>query len=257
LNSLNKCKKYYKTFVYSGVGGNIMTENNPYKRKKIFIIGIVFIILGAGAATLSPYTLYFYYVPLWIFLLGLLLVWASDRYVKTKIIWTLTPFIFYATFQFSWYQFNKAPAETFLIPQEFRGKIHIHFNKPCGQVPEVADDRRQYKIPATGILLSQFPDKQGFIDQQYFLVDSLGKHILLPSLNVQDYNEEWTREKNPNEPSRDILGVFHAGRVSSDGMYEFYVSTYRQLTGRFDFQYDKLFEIKEQKIIEDCGKSKN
>ena len=109
-------------------------------------------------------------------------------------------------------------------------KIHIHFNNPCGQAAEVENDRRQYKIPTTGILLSQFADKQGFIDQQYYLVD--------------------------NEPSRDILGVFHAGRVSSDGMYEFYVSTYRQLRDSFDFQYDKLFDLKEQKIINDCGTTK-
>jgi hypothetical protein len=123
---------------------------------------------------------------------------------------------------------------------------------PCRKVEK---DRRQYKIPATGILLSQFADKQGFIDQQYFLVDSLGNQTLLPSLDVRDYNEEWTTVKNPNEPSRDILGVFHAGRVSSDGMYEFYVSTYRQLTDSFDFQYDKSFDLKEQKIIEDCGQT--
>jgi hypothetical protein len=233
-----------------------MTNSKTYRRKGLFIVGTIFIILGAGATTLSPYTLYFYFAPLWTFLLGLILVWLSDRQVKTKIIWTLTPFIFYAAFQFGWYHFNKAPAETFLIPQEFRGKIHIHFNNPCGQAAEVENDRRQYKIPTTGILLSQFADKQGFIDQQYYLVDSVGKRTLLPQLDVRDYNEEWTTEKNPNEPSRDILGVFHAGRVSSDGMYEFYVSTYRQLRDSFDFQYDKLFDLKEQKIINDCGTTK-
>ncbi len=88
------------------------------------------------------------------------------------------------------------------------------------------------------------------------MVDSVGKLTLLPQLDVRDYNEEWTTEKNPKEPSRDILGVFHAGRVSSDGMYEFYVSTYRQLRDSFDFQYEKSFDLKEQKIINDCGTSK-
>ncbi|MBI2271935.1 MAG: hypothetical protein HYU69_16465 [Bacteroidetes bacterium] len=233
-----------------------MSDRKPYKRKGLFIVGTVFLIIGAGAATFSPYTLYLYLAPLWTFLLGLLLIWLSDRQVKTKLIWTLAPFLFYIAFQFLWYQYKKAPAETFLIPQDYRGKIHIHFNKPCGQEEEVANDRRQYKIPATGILLSQFADKQGFIDQQYYLVDSLGKQTLLPQLDVRDYNEEWTTEKNPDEPSRDILGVFHAGRVSSDGMYEFYVSTYRQLRDTFDFQYDKSFDLIEQKIIGDCGQEK-
>jgi hypothetical protein len=73
---------------------------------------------------------------------------------------------------------------------------------------------------------------------------------------VRDYNEEYTIVKNPNEPSRDILGVFHSGRVRSDGMYEFYICTYRQLTDSFGFQYDKSFDLIEQKIIEDCGQTK-
>ena len=122
-----------------------MTDRKSYKRKGLFIVGTFLLIIGAGAATLSPYTLYLYLAPLWTFLLGLLLIWLSHRHLKTKIIWTLTPFLFYIAFQFFWYRFNKAPAETFLIPQDYRGKIHIHFNKPCGQIAEVENDRRQYK----------------------------------------------------------------------------------------------------------------
>jgi hypothetical protein len=232
-----------------------MTGRKPYKRNGLFIAGAVLLIIGAAAATLSPYTLYLFFAPLWAFLPGLLFIWISDRQLKTKIIWTLTPVLAFFAYQFLWYQFRKVPEETFLIPQGYRGKIHIHFNKTCGQVAEVENGRRQYNIPATGILLSQFTDKQGFIDQQYFLVDSLGKQTLLPQLDVRDYNEEWTTEKNPSEPSRDILGVFHAGRVGNDGMYEFYISSYRQLTDSFDFQYDKSFDITEQKIIDDCERA--
>lgn len=117
---------------------------------------------------------------------------------------------------------------------------------------EKENGRRVYKIPLSGILLSQFKDKQGFIDQQYFLVDMNGRRTLLPNLDVHDYNEEWTTEKNSNEPSRDILGVFHSGRVSSEGSYEFYVSTYKQLRDSFDFQYDKRFDSVEQKLLDSC-----
>ena len=35
-------------------------------------------------------------------------------------------------------------------------------------------------------------DKQGFIDQKYYLVDNSGAKTNLPQLDVQDYNEEWT-----------------------------------------------------------------
>ena len=147
---------------------------------------------------------------------------------------------------------NKVPPETFLIPKDFRGKIHVHFNMPCGQKKESENGRRVYKIPQSGILLSQFTDKQGYIDQKYFLVDIDRKKTLLPNLDVHDYNEEWTTEKNPQEPSRDILGIFHAGRVSSEGSYEFYVSTYKQLRDSFGFDYDKRFDSLEQKILDSC-----
>ena len=166
--------------------------------------------------------------------------------------WSLTPIVVFALYQFLWYQFKKVPPETFLIPKDYKGKIHVHFNKPCGQAAEVKNGRRLYKIPMNGILLSQFKDKQGFIDQQYFLFDKNGRLTLLPQLDVRDYNEEWTLEKNSNEPSRDILGVFHAGRVSDQGSYEFYVSTYRQLRDSFGFQYDKQFDSLEQKILDTC-----
>lgn len=61
--------------------------------------------------------------------------------------------------------------------------------------------------PSKQISLSQFKDKQGYIDQQYFLVDMNDRRTLLPNLDVHDYNEEWTAEKNPND-RRDIFRSF-------------------------------------------------
>ena len=233
-----------------------MTGDKQYKRNGLFIVGKVLVILGAGAVTISPFLLYVYLLPLWAFLLGLILIWLTDRTVKTKVIWTVSPVVVGAAFQFICYQFSKAPAETFLIPQHYRGKIHIHFNEPYGQVADVVNGRRQYRVPVTGILLSRFTDKQGILDQQYFLIDSSGKSTILPQLDVRDYNETWTTEKRDTEPSRDILGVFHAGRVGSDGTYEFYVATYRQLKDTFGFHYNKYFDSIEQRMMEDCGRGR-
>src|SRR5947207_2492748 len=124
-----------------------MSAPEPYKRNKLFIAGAILLVIGAGITTFSPFVLYFYLAPLWVFLLGLFLVWFSGRAVKTKITWTLAPVIGYIAWQFIWYQWNKAPAETFLIPQSYRGKVHVRFNKPCGQVADIANGRRQYKVP--------------------------------------------------------------------------------------------------------------
>ena len=233
-----------------------MGKTNRYILQRAFLGGAALIIVGTAVSTFAPFSLYFYLIPVWVFLLGVALIWLSGISLRSKLVWSLTPVAVFSCFQLGWYQFNKVPAETFLIPQSYRGKIHIHFNQTCGLKPEKEKNRRLYKIPDNGILLSQFTDKQGLIDQQYYLIDDKGSRTLLPQLDVRSYNEEWTRPKNIHEPSRDILGVFFAGRVSSDGMYEFYVCTYRQLTDSLDFQYDKFFESREMKAIELCGKAK-
>lgn len=223
-------------------------------RRKLFVIGAILTTIGAAVSTFATFFLYFYLLPLWVFLAGIVLIWLSDKRTKAKILWSLIPIAVFVAYQFSWHQFNKVPQETFLIPKDYKGKVHVHFNKECGQAAESERGRRLYKIPDHGILLTQFKDKQGFIDQQYYLVDENGTKTLLPQLDVRDYNEEWTLGKNPKEPSRDILGVFHAGRVSGEGSYEFYVTTYRHLRDSFGFEYDKQFDSLEKVILDMCRK---
>lgn len=208
--------------------------------------------LGAAVSTFATFFLYFYGLPAIIFLVGVIFIWSSRKGIKTKLLWTVTPIVIFFAYQFFWYQSQKVSPETFLIPQEFRGKVHVIFNKACGQQKGMAGNSRLYRIPSNGILLSKFKDEQGFINQKYFLVERSGKQTLIPQLDVRDYNEEWTTERNPKEPSRDILGIFHAGRVSSEGTYEFYVATYRQLRDSFGFQYDKQFDSLESKLIAEC-----
>ncbi len=144
---------------------------------------------------------------------------------------------------------DRAEPETFLIAKGYRGKINVIFNQPKGQVEKYENGRRLYEIPANGILLTRFRDDYGLIDQQYFYVDPSGKREALKELDVRRFNEEWTRTKNPVEPSRDEPGVFFAGRVGIYGnsddpkslrFREFYVSTYRELR-TYDHKYENEF----------------
>jgi len=230
-----------------------MTRQRSKKAKTLlYRIGVICILLGAGIATFATFYLYFYLIPLWFFLFGVILVWISGKSIRVKLTWTIAPILIFISYQLLWRQLHTVPPETFLIPADYRGKIHIHFNKPCGAKPEKQNSRRIYRIKPNGILLSQFPDKQGFINQQFYLVDPSGKQTRLPQLDVRDYNEPWTTEKNPKEPSRNLLGVFFAGRVYNDGTYEFYVCTYNQLQKRFDFQYDQKFDRLEKQLLDAC-----
>ncbi len=221
------------------------------KNKTDQIVGIVFIIIGCLSITLSPYTLYFYYLPFIIFCIGILILWFSKGKLLSKIFWTLAPFLFYFGFTFLWGISNTCEPETFLIPKHYKGEVRIIFNQNCGEKIEYEDKNRIYHIPNDGILLTQFEDEQGFINQKFYIVEN-GIRKEVPQLMVQDFNEEWTLEKNPNEPSRDKIAIFHARRTYSDGSSSFYICTYNELN-EFDFKYD----TKRDSLIEDKIKTVN
>lgn len=239
------------------------------KNRKIQILGIIFIVIGTLSITLSPYTLYFYYLPLIIFFIGILILWFSKRKIHSKIIWTISPFLFYGVFTFLWVKFNTKASETFLIPENYRGRINIIYKENCGQLLEKTKDGFIYHIPEDGILLLSNEQKYGFITHEYYLVDKNGNKTILPKMDVRDFNEEWTLEKNPNEPPRDKLGVFHWGRTGSIGkmidangnetnkdeqytFQEFYVSTYNDLKDKFNFKYEREFDSITDSKLEKC-----
>ena len=99
--------------------------------------------------------------------------------------------------------YQKAEPETYLIPSFYTGKVNILFNQtsiPVKYTNEYNKDtiytsqigapikyenvRRIYEIPYTGILLTQFKENDGFIDRQYYSVDSEGKRTPYPFLNL-------------------------------------------------------------------------
>lgn len=131
-------------------------------------------------------------------------------------------------------------SETFLIPRNYRGRVRIIFNQKCGETIKYEDKRRAYDIPNDGILFTQFKDEQGFINQNFYLLEN-GQRTKIEELMVQDFNEEWTTERNLKEPPRDKLAIFNAGRTYSDGSSEFYICTYNELK-KYDIKYDQKFD---------------
>jgi hypothetical protein len=60
------------------------------------------------------------------------------------------------------------------------------------------------------ILTNEF--ETGIIDQEYYFVDDKWNKIgKIPQLIQQDFNEDYTLEKNKNEPPRNKVGVFLLG----------------------------------------------
>jgi hypothetical protein len=122
------------------------------KNKILKIFGIVFIVIGTLFITISPYTLYFYYLPLIILILGVFLVWFSNFKLTYKLIWTITPICFYATFTYFSTVYNTLTPEIFLIPNHYRGKINILYKENCGEFLKEINNILIYKIPNDGIL---------------------------------------------------------------------------------------------------------
>lgn len=232
----------------------------------VFIIGIVLLVVGAFGLT---YVVFFAIIALPIFVAGIVLVLVTSKPWKLKII-SIGIFIgSILIFWPIWIYINSAEPEIFLIPEDYRGRVNIIFKKGCGQELAKTDEGFVYNIPDSGILILNADQKFGIIRHTYFLIDKNGNRTELPKMDVRDFNEEWTIDKTPNEPDRDKLGVFHWGRTGSKGrlidsngnvinedkLYtfsEFYISTYNDLTKRFDFGYEREFDKKRDNKIDKC-----
>lgn len=87
--------------------------------------------------------------------------------------------------------------ETFLIPKDFRGQITLIYNEPCGQTIPKVDGRLIYRIPDNGVMILTNEFETGIIDQEYYFVDdNCNKIEKIPELIQQDFNEDYTIEKN-------------------------------------------------------------
>ena len=153
-----------------------------------------------------------------------------------------------------------AEPETFLVPTDFRGRVNIIYDQKCGQETEYENDRRIYRIPSNGLLLTKFKKPSGLIDHKYFLVNDNGTRTELTKMDVRDYNEDYTTTKNPNEPPRDTLGVFKWGSLGNAiGMndneaysfQEFFISDYNDLKNTNGKEYISFTQLISEKRA-DC-----
>ena len=90
------------------------------------------------------------------------------------------------------------------------------------------------------ILTNKF--ETGIIDQEYYFVDNNWNKIgKIPELIQQDFNEDYTLEKNKNEPPRNKVGIFllGTGRGSSamNDNYKFHMMAVNSWDN-FRVQYD-------------------
>ena len=234
----------------------------------LFYTGLISLAIGAFGLTFAAF---FAIIGLPIFIVGIILVLASQKKTwKQRLIPVGIFIIGIAVFWPIWRAINTVGPETFLIPKNYHGQVNIIFKEGCGTQLEKTGEGIIYKIPNDGILIIDNELKTGLIEHSYFYVDNAGIRTEIPKMDVRDFNEEWTLEKNPNEPPRDKLGVFHWGRTGSTGsvindkgevtnkneqydFLEFYVSTYSDLSEEFGFKYRNQFDSTKTKKLKICN----
>ena len=121
---------------------------------------------------------------------------------------------------------KKVTPEIFLIPSGYRGQVKVIFNEPCGQKEAYEGKKRLYIIPESGVLITQFKQELGIINQEFYYVDAKGNRTPIPEMEMADFNQDDSTKHFPNEPPRDKLGMFFGftGGSESTGekKYEFY-----------------------------------
>jgi hypothetical protein len=234
--------------------------------KIIYYIGLFLLAIGAFGLTFAAF---FAFIGLPVFIVGIVLIFISKKSWKHKLILIAVFIVGIFAFWPIWRELNSVGPETFLIPNDYRGKASVIYKKGCGINLEKTNDTLIYNIPENGILILDGEQEYGLIEHTYFLVDDNGNRTELPKMDVRNFNEEWTLTKNPNEPSRDKLGVFHWGRTGSIGemidkngettnendLYtfsEFYVSTYNDLKTKFSFKYEQKNDSIIKEKMKDC-----
>jgi hypothetical protein len=224
----------------------------------LFYSGIFLLAIGAFGLTFAAF---FAIIGLPVFVIGIILVLVAKRTWKQKLIPIGLFIAGIIIFWPIWTKINSVGPETYLISKNYRGKINIIYGEDCGKELIEANGRLIYGIPDDGILIVKKELKYGIINHEYYLVDEKGTRTKLPMMDVRNFNEEYTLEKNPNEPSRSKLGIFgnSTGSASNsqgenDGFefQEFYVSTYSDLKEKYEFKYNRNFDTIRKTKLSNC-----
>lgn len=72
---------------------------------------------------------------------------------------------------------------TYLLPKGYTGPVYVVYGVKSGREPEYKGDRRIYRIPDDGILLTQMPVNEGWVskgDIKFFYVSANGERVPIP-----------------------------------------------------------------------------
>lgn len=241
-----------------------MTENIFRKRDLKFKIGaILTVIFSIIVGILNIGILFLLGIPLLGLIAGIVLIWISNANSKDKLytsLWSLPIIVlsFYAV-----YLANRAEPETFLIPQNFRGDIVIFYEESCGQKPVYENRRRVYDFSKDNILITNFKQPKGILNQEFYFLTETGERIPIPKKDVRDFNFKGRLSKTDNEPSRDEIFAFYSYvtlvSIFSAKYQSYVISNFRYFEKDEKTSWNELKELsdKSSKLLKQCRDRKN
>jgi len=217
----------------------------------LFYLGIALLLIGAFGLTFAAF---FAIIGLPVFIIGIILILLSKRKLKTKALWILGSVVTIIGFWPIWTKINTIEPETYLVPEDFSGKIKIIYGLECGIKPKIENGRRILEIPNDGILFVDYEFKSGIIDHEYYSIDKNGKRVKLE--RYENY-EKGTK----NVPgigfgaSGNFPGEMPNGGFSSESPLTVHYSEFqviRDSTVQYDFNSERKFDSIVRARIEKC-----
>ncbi|WMI70055.1 hypothetical protein [Mangrovimonas sp. YM274] len=217
----------------------------------LFYFGIALLLIGAFGLTFAAF---FAIIGLPIFIVGIILILLSKRKLKIKTIWILGSIVGIVAFWPIWTKINTIEPETYLVPENFNGKIKIIYGLKCGIKPKVENGRRILEIPNDGILFVDYEFKSGIIDHEYYSIDKNGERVKLE--RYENY-----KKGTKNVPgigfgaSGNFPGEMPNGGISSESPLTVHYSEFqviRDSTVQYDFKKERKFDSIVRARIEKC-----
>ena len=189
------------------------------KSKSLFGLGIFFLLVGL-----------FFFLTFWLMYVGFAcLAIGTILVIFSKQKWYFQLLVIGLPLGFVGFLILNAFArpETFLLPEGFKGVVYVIYDEQIGEPKEVEGIRRKYKISETGVLFTKFKQTQGIHNRNFYYVNKSGNRKQLGILDYREFNEEYTVNPRPTEPSRDSLAVF-TPEVSFDPLLKtkYYFTTF-------------------------------
>jgi hypothetical protein len=188
-------------------------------------IGFIIILISFILA-LNPYLLIFI-AP--IFLIGVAIIWTSEKSTRTKLIWTFIPIVIWypSMMMFFWLGgiIGTATAQKLdiIFKEGFIGQVTIVDNMPCGQKKVLINNREQLYVPENGILLYQEDLKNGYVNHKYYYINKDSHLVEIPE---RDNSMFWDDQKI--QPNKNTIGAWLGGtgsktnyEINSDIEYSF------------------------------------